>query len=202
MKFIEILILPIAMIGIIAALLWFAHPTYSEIKNITQEIEVKEDTLEKKQRLVADIEKLVNQYEDIKGRVNKVFYALPNEAEIPNVLVQLESLASENGMIFESLKFSKVRQSVQNKTASESSAASSSEVADQQNVVEQIKSVSIDINLTGSYENFKDYLKSLENNIRIMDITSISFSSSSGSSEEGEVSDNFSYSVQLKVYYQ
>ena len=204
MKFIEILILPIAMIGIIAALLWFVQPTYGEIKNLTQEIETKEDALEKKQKLVVDIEKLVNQYEDIEGRVSKVFYALPNKAEIPNILVQLESLASENGMIFESLNFSKAQQSAQSKTTSENSAAPSSETAGQQNIIEQIRSVSIDINLTGSYENFKNYLRSLENNIRIMDIASISFSSSSGSSEEGEEesSDNFSYSIQLKVYYQ
>ncbi len=202
MKFVEILILPIAMIGIIAALLWFVQPTYGEIKNLAQKIETKENTLEKKQKLVFDIEKLVNQYEDIEGRVNKVFYALPNKAEIPNVLVQLEALASENGMIFESSNFSKIQQSAQNKTTSENNAASSLETADQQNIIEQTRSVSIDINLTGSYENFKNYLRSLENNIRIMDITSINFSSSSGSSEEEEVSDNFSYSIRLKVYYQ
>jgi Tfp pilus assembly protein PilO len=202
MKFVEILVLPIAMIGIIAALLWFVQPTYSEIKNLMLEIEAKEDTLEKKQKLVVDIEKLVSQYEDIEGRVNKVFYALPNEAEIPNVLVQLEALASENGMIFESSNFSKVQQSAQNKATSGNNAASSSETTNQQNIIEQIRSVSIDINLTGSYENFKNYLKSLENNIRIMDIMSISFSSSSSFSEEEETSDNFSYSIQLKVYYQ
>lgn len=204
MKFIEILILPIAMISIIAALLWFIYPTYGEIKNLTQEIEAKEDTLEKKQKLIIDIEKLVNQYEDIEGRVNKVFYALPNEAEISNVLVQLEALASENGMIFESSNFSKEQQIAQKKTTSENNVASSSDskTAIQQNIIEQIKSISVDISLIGSYENFKNYLKSLENNIRIMDITSISFSSSSNSSEEEEVSDNFSYSIQLKVYYQ
>ena len=202
MKFIEILILPIAIIGIIAALLWFVQPTYSEIKNLMQEIKTKEATLEKKQKLVVDIEKLVNQYEDIEGRVNKVFYALPNETEIPNVLVQLEALSSENGMIFESSNFSKAQQSVQNKTTSENNAAPSSETADQQNIIEQIRFVSIDINLTGSYENFKNYLRSLENNIRIMDITSIGFSNSSNSSEEEEASDIFSYSVELKVYYQ
>lgn len=204
MKFIEILILPIAMISIIAALLWFIYPTYGEIKNLTQEIEAKEDTLEKKQKLIIDIEKLVNQYEDIEGRVNKVFYALPNEAEISNVLVQLEALASENGMIFESSNFSKEQQIAQKKTTSENNVASSSDskTAIQQNIIEQIKSISVDISLIGSYENFKNYLKSLENNIRIMDITSVSFSSSSNSSEEEEVSDNFSYSIQLKVYYQ
>ena len=207
MKFIEILILPIAMIGIIAALLWFAWPTYGEIKDLIQEIGTKEETLEKKQKLIVDIEKLVNQYEDIAGRVSKVFYALPNEAEIPNVLVQLEALASENGMIFESSSFSKTQQSAQNKTTSGNSAAPSSETAEQQDTIEQIKSVSMDISLTGSYENFKNYLRSLENNIRIMDITSVNFSSSSGSSgdsseKEEEVSDIFSYSVQLKVYYQ
>jgi Tfp pilus assembly protein PilO len=206
MKFVEILILPIAMIGIIAALLWFVQPTYSEIKNLTQEIKTKEETLEKKQKLVIDIERLVNQYEDIEGRVSKVFYALPNKAEIPNVLVQLEALASENGMIFESSNFSKAQQSVQSKITSDSenNTASSSETADQQNSIEQIRSVSIDVSLIGSYENFKNYLRSLENNIRIMDITSISFSSSSDSSESSEerTSDIFSYSVQLKVYYQ
>jgi Tfp pilus assembly protein PilO len=203
MKFIEILILPIAIIGIIAALLWFIQPTYGEIKNLTQEIETKEANLEKKQKLIVDIEKLVNQYEDIAGRVNKVFYALPNEAEIPNVLVQLEALASKNGMIFESSSFSKAQQSAQNKTTSGNGAAPFSETIKQQDAIEQIKSVSIDISLTGSYENFKNYLRDLENNIRIMDIASVSFSNSSSSSEkEEELSDNFSYGIQLKVYYQ
>ena len=200
MKFIEVIILPIAIIAVIAIGLWFIKPAYNEIKILTQEIEAKQNTLAEKQKLVVDIEKLISQYEDIKGKVNKVFYVLPSEAEIPNILVQLEALASENGIIFESINFGEIQQSGQGKITFKETSLSPEEQENSM-IVDHCKSISVDVKLIGSYENFKNYLKSLENNIRIMDIISISFSGVSGE-EKGENLDNFSYLVKLKVYYQ
>ena len=205
MKFIEVIILPIAIIAVIAIGLWFIKPAYNEIKILIQEIETKQNTLDEKQKLVVDIKKLISQYEDVKGKVNKVFYVLPNEAEIPNILVQLEALASENGIIFESINFGEIQQSEQEKITfkEETSLSPEEQGKEQENskVVDRRKSISVDVKLIGSYENFKNYLKSLENNIRIMDIISINFSGISGE-EKGENLNNFSYLVKLKVYYQ
>jgi len=205
MKFIEVIILPLSIIAIIMIGLWFIKPTYKEIRNLSQEINTKQEILNEKQKLVFDIEKLVSQYEDIKGRVNKVFYALPTEAEIPNILVQLEALASENGIIFESVNFGEIQENKQNKITFKETALSPEEQNDLENLetVNNIKSIFVDVKLTGSYENFKKYLKGLENNIRIVDVVSVNFSSASKSKEKEEkISDIFSYLVKFKVYYQ
>ena len=56
-------------------------------------------------------------------------------------------------------------------------------------------SVNVSFNVTASYENFLIFIKGLERNLRLVDITSISFTPSS---DKGDV---YNFHVALKTYW-
>jgi len=115
---------------------------------------------------------------------------LPQRQEIPELIVQLEALASENGLILESLDIKEKKRATE---TNEKKAAVSSQISSQINILE------ISLALSGSYPAFKGFLEALEYNVRIMDVQKIEFSFKKGQ-EEGAAF--LGFNLDLLVYYQ
>jgi len=65
--------------------------------------------------------------------------------------------------------------------------------------------VALTLSLNGTYESFKTWLEAVETNIRLMDITNISFSGVKTTPTErgsGAGFNFFNFSVALNLYYQ
>ena len=59
--------------------------------------------------------------------------------------------------------------------------------------------------MTSTYNNFLNFTKDLENNLRIVDISSVSFSSNSGSTTGSTLgtatTDSYNYDFKIKTYW-
>lgn len=174
---------------------FYLKPLYKEIDSLRSQVADKREIVSLKQRSIEKVKELKANYNLIEEKKKKkVFYILPTAPEIPNLLVQLEALASENGMMFEDVTFTESE--LKNTTKRRSKEKESEKKGG-------LKELTVDIKLNGRYEAFRNYLKALEQNIRIIDIVSIDFSSSKENGKESsETFGVFSYSIKMKAYQQ
>ncbi len=176
------IILLVAFVGILFML---DLPTYNSFTFLKQELKAYDSTLQEQQALVDKVNQLKAIYDSRKDELNKISFLLPSGQDIPGIIVQLETLSSENGLIMENLAFSEPEKSKAAATAEGLSAQQSS-----------YKTLSATLSLSGNYQSLKSFLEALELNIRMMDIKSIGFSL------EKEDSSIFTFDIKLDVYYQ
>lgn len=111
-------------------------PAYQQFKNLQANNKTKQQEFLHQQKILQESKNLAN--------IDKLDKILPDKPEIPELIVQLEALASENGMILKSINFNKDKLTAQ-------------------------------VQLAGKYQAFKKYLQALESNLRLLDITNLSF---------------------------
>lgn len=175
------------------------------------EINAEIDTLTKKRDALND--QIIAITKDNFDRLDQI---VPSAAHGPEFLVSLEQLAQGRGLNVAKLDLSGVlstktkiaekilkQPSVVVSTPETQSGISGSPGTGVNNfnvVVGQTKTptyqiMSTTMDVSGSYEAFKDFLRDLESSVRITDVESLSFSPTSGSS-------SFNFKLSLKTYYQ
>lgn len=184
------IIILILILGFVSILFLLDFPVYNKVTFLSNEIKAKEDLLEQIQELVAKTNQLKQIYEGRKNEINKVYYAIPFEEEVPNLIVQVEALVSENGLILETLDFT--GQSNSKRKTARGSAQEEESIS-----IESYKIFDIFLSVNGGYKSFTSFLKALESNVRLMDIKSIAFSSDDDEGVQGF----FTFDIELKVYY-
>jgi len=115
----------------------------------------------------------------------KILDALPSGEDEAGLLVQLEALSSQNGLILNSVNFS----------SSEVGAVSA---ASETAPTSPAKELKVELVLAGDFPEFRNFLQAAEKNLRLLDLVSASFSSEQGTGE-GAWRDEFN--VDLKTYY-
>lgn len=186
-KNIIILILILAFIGIVVFL---DVPKIQGILGLRKEIKNQEEIFLEKQILLAKVEKLQKTYEENRESLEKTSYILPSDQDIPNLIVQLESLALESGLILEGINFSTEGESLKDK-------ATSARKTETGTIAKDYQTMTVALELMGSYSGFKAFLQSIEENMRLMDVSSVDFSVEN--TEFGSFSD---FSLRLRTYYQ
>lgn len=192
----------ILLIALVAIVMFLDLPAYNRVGFLREEIEKYEQFLQEKEELLVKVSQLKQIYESREEEINKVYYVLPSLADIPNLIVQFEALASENGLILGNLGFGQTEVAKKTGGVSWSVGTEGEDAID--GAQEGYQSLKMSLTLIGSYQSFKSFLKALEHNIRLMDIKSISFSSAAEQKgEEGEAVGipTYTFSVSLEVYY-
>ena len=178
-KNIIIAVLIVVFLGVVFFLDW---PVFKEVSSLRGEIKDYNKLVAEKEELIAKVEQLKSVYEDKQTDIKKVYYALPRTEEVPEIIVQLEALTSENGLILEAIDIQEIEKQ-----------------GSKQEDKTGVNVLRISLALSGSYSSFKNFLEALEYNIRIMDIQRIEFSFKKG----GEETNSFlEFNVDLEVYYQ
>lgn len=138
----------LALIGVaFFVLLW---PKIGEIQGVRGEVSDKSaDGAIIKER-VETTRKAISQFQGLSDSdINMVESALPNDVDLPNLFVLIQSLISSAGLIGEDIR-----------------------------VGEDSGGVSISFTLRGGYESLKAFLSEAEKSLRIFDLESITFTSS------------------------
>jgi len=155
-KFIPALLI----LGFILIIFYLVSPTYNKVKNLRSLVKTKREVLqnqEKQQQLFQELKQ--------SKELEKLDQILPDNPEIPELMIQLETMASQNNLILKSINFTE----------------SQNEITSQ-------------IALAGSYNALKNYLKALENNLRLMDIVNLNFQAPKENSF-------YNFNLTIKSYY-
>jgi Tfp pilus assembly protein PilO len=186
------------ILGAVIALLLFVSvyfmllPKYRQISDEGYlDYEQKKQMLQVKKDELSELKKLKEELAQItsieKERLSKI---LPTEKELPDIFLQMESLAMESG-----LKVSRVAiKDVNNKQS-----VVSKDESGKKNTAKQlsgIQTITISLSVEGdtTYESLKVLLDNIEDNMRIIDLDSLSFVPSL-EKDEG------AFSLNLNTYY-
>jgi len=156
--YINIAIIITSLIVIIGVFILLIYPLYEQIKTLNQEIQIKQQQEESLQNRLTQLKELETNYNKAKDKSQTINIALPNEKQIPEILVQLSNIAGESGMTLTEITPTK-----EQKEKSASSASSA-----------LYKELPLNIKLSGSFKGLKNYLSGIEKNLRIMDTNAIS----------------------------
>ena len=164
------LIIPLIILG--CGYLYFLRPKYNYLKmtgGLT--LNILKSSLQSKKEYLKNLEELKITYNNLtEEEKEKLEQILPLKKDIPNLFVHFENLIKQNGLKLSSINFTE-------------------EDTTEEDIKKGVKILNIDLGLKGgNYQILKKFLTNLEQDIKIMDVVSISFS------PEG-------YNIKLKTYY-
>lgn len=182
-RFISILISALMFISAIFVYSNFISPAYSQIKDLRGELLSISEASEEQQQAIGQIQNLLQEQQNISSIESIIGIILPLSRDTALNLNQISSLAAINDLKLDSLSI--------NKMANKPSI--------NQRLVKSIGVLRINFQLTGSYENFKAFLKSAETNISLIDLIDLKIESSQGFKSSGT---NFTFVANMETYYQ
>lgn len=157
--------------GLIFLLGYFwIFPQYKSFQEVNTQLQNKRIELRDKEEYFSKIEMAKAALEEYKGELSKIDSALPSEPFLSSVLNVLEKTSIENGLVLSQIGFSKVLDSSR-----------------------ALKEIRLEIGVTGSYPAFKNFLSTLENNSRLIEVENISFSTP-------KEKEPFTFDLDIKTY--
>jgi len=173
------LILPLILfIAAAAIIFWVLLPLWHSTQAALELKKGNENNLAQRKQLAANLERLIGQYNERASDLTSFSKAIPVGQNIPELLINLEALASENGLIFSGVNFKP-----------------------EDLKAPGIKTLIMEIKVKGSYPAFQNYLKGMEKSLRLFDVTSISFNGIA----PGQVNvnlNNLEFNLLVNTYYQ
>jgi len=155
------------LIGVSIGLFYmFIGPTYSEIQSKRAEKAQYDDALNNSQEILALRDSLLSKYNSfLPGDLARLEKLLPDQINNVHLIIEIDSIASRYGMVIKDVRL------VSNETENSS----------EQQVLEVQTSpfglASLSFRVTGSYDDYRAFVQDLEKSLRLIDITSVSFSS-------------------------
>lgn len=159
----------------------FIKPAYDNATMLRGTMFAKQQLFDEKKQAVDKVSALVAQYQGAGRLQDVILLSLPSREDVSSVFNQLQAIALLNDMGINVFNV----QLLPLKPASDDS------------LVEPVGTVRVSLRLTGSYESFKDFIRGLETNIRVMDVVSIKIEPAGAPGRNF-----FSYTVVADTYYQ
>lgn len=184
---ISLIVSLILLIGALVVFFTLDWPIFSQIRQINKKIAQEQVQYDEQAKAVQTAKSIVAQYNGLKAVSNTISLSVPRGTEIENVIAQLNNLASQSGLEVQGINF----ETPSLPTLKDKKAAT--------NIAKENRILRLTLSLSGSYESFKTLISSIESNIRLMDVKTISFSSAGG---EGQGGNRFNFKVGIDAYYQ
>ena len=187
-------IFPIILIGIsVATFFVFTNPLYQDIVLLREEVAEYNQALNNSKALENERDKLTQKYNSIGGEnLNKLEKLLPESVDNIRLVLELEKLALPHGMVLRDVQYDSTQ-----KDSFVNLGVIQGEVVNQ-NLRKDYGTWNLEFSTEGTYNNFLNFVEDLENNLRIVDIASVSFSSDSGLNTPSDV---YKYNFKIRTYW-
>ena len=187
-------VIPIILIGIsIVAFFMFTNPVYNNITLLWAEAASYDEALNNSKALENERDKLTAKYNSINpDNLTKLQKLLPENIDNIRLILEIEQLALPYGMILKDIKYSTTN------TVSSQGGIMPEETAQLSN--KDYGVWDLEFSTAGAYNNFINFTRDLESNLRIVDVSSIEFLSST-SVLSGSSPDSYKYNFKVKTYW-
>jgi len=173
------LVLPIILLIAAAAIIfWLLLPLWHSTQAALELKKDNENNLAQREKLAANLEYLISQYNERANDLASFSKAITVGQNIPELLINLEALASENSLIFSGVNFKPKDLKAPN-----------------------IKTLVMEVKVKGSFPAFQNYLKAMEKSLRLFDVTSISFNGIAPGQTNINLN-NLEFNLSVNTYYQ
>ncbi len=182
-RIISILLSAALLLGAIIAYSDMVVPQYDIVNELRGEYQSKVAALDNQRQIVNQVKTLLTEYRSIPDLRSVVSLALPTSEDTAGAFGQLYALAQETNLSIQQF-------GINNAQASKAAASDKS-------LIRSVGTAQINIYVVGSYANFKTFLQGVEQNLRVMDLTSLKMQPVSKSNQ-----DLFFFNVSINTYYQ
>lgn len=184
----------LVIIVCIATFFLVIKPRYDNLKDTRDQVSSYNSSLSTAEQLRVSRDELVAKYNNIpKADLDSLKTLLPDSVDNIRLIIQLDSIATKNNMsTLRNVEYS-----------SESDTAVNSDNTSTIGSNLPYGEFTASFQTSGTYQNFLAFLSDLEQNLRIVDITSVDFGGSEGSSGgDGQpMGNNLTYKINLKTYW-
>jgi len=158
----------LGIVAIIAIGFFLIWPKYQKLESLKIDIENKELELRQTEDYFAKLERTAEDLKEYQDQLSKIDLALPNDSSFAAIsLINFVGNASDtNGLILKKLKSFSI-------TSPKLPAQASGVPAQPQS---KVKDVSVDFEVSGSYFALKNFIQTLENSAKIIEVENLSFS--------------------------
>ena len=168
------LVIVLLVIGFVVFGWFLVKPTWGGLKAVKENLAETQTRLDEQKAVSQSIVKLLSNFDAQKSRLTVLDSALPDSPEVPQLLAGIEELAFISGMRIASLQ---ITETLPAKQAVAADPANSVPV--EKNLIKppELVNLKIDLSLTGSPENFYNFISVLELNLRLLDVTAVNIDS-------------------------
>jgi len=190
-------ITPIILIGIaIAGFFIFTNPLYKNISESRVQMASYNEALNNSKALEAERDKLTQKYNSIDSEnLAKLNKLLPNNVDNIRLILEIEKMASPYGMVLKDIKYDTITK--KDDTTGEVIQGG----AAIQPSRKDYGTWDLEFSTQSTYNNFVNFIKDLESNLRIIDISSIQFSSNTDAGLGSSSSEVYKYGFKIKTYW-
>lgn len=192
-------IIPAILIGISVTVFFILiNPIYSDIGELKIQASSYNDALDNAKALENERDKLTAKYNSInKDDLIRLQKLLPENIDNIRLILEIEQLALPYGMTLKDVKYN-----TNEKDAKDGAPAGITQggaaLAD---TSKDYGAWDLEFSTVGSYDNFLNFTRDLEKNLRIVDVSSIQFSSSTSSNVNPFLPETYQYNFKIKTYW-
>lgn len=150
--------------------IFYVQPRYEEAQAVKSEIAEYQKATD---TYTEFNEKLQRKFDSIKNRTdeenNRLAHLAPDDLDATTLVVDLEDIVKKQNMLFGNVKITEQENTLESKTES---------VSDSK---DELVMIDVAFSVIGTYEQFKNLLRTLEQSLTIFEITNISFRSAEDS---------------------
>jgi len=174
-------ILSISLI-VIAVIVFFSFidPVYKEIKDLRVESRQFDDALLNSKELQSTRDSLLSRYNTFSSEdLNRAEKFLPDNVDNVRLILDLDSIASTYGILIKNVSIDQKEK----------------EVGETIEINKKIDEIELSFSITAPYDDFKDFMRDLEQSLRVVDIKELSFQSRENNRNL------LDYDVTIKTYW-
>ncbi len=170
----------IIMIASVLIFAFYTNDHYQNIKDLRVQAAQYDKALTQSKLLLAQRDSLKKKYDEILPEdLEKIKKLAPDSVDNVRLIIDINGIAAKKDMTIRSIK-------IQNTAPSRQGA-----IGPDNN---PYGSIQLSFSTTGPYEKFKDFMRSLEGSLRIVDVTSLAFTAT-------DKNDVYDYSVSIRTYW-
>lgn len=158
----------LAFVMMLAAIIIYTNFTVSAYTSLDErraELNSLDELYSRKEKAITDVQNVLKDYDSdqkLKGLQEVISSSLPNDPQQSEILNQIRAIAGVNQLALTdlSLNVSSVQGIASKATSTQ--------------LIKPVAAISVQFKVIGFYADIKNFISSLENNLRVMDIRSIS----------------------------
>jgi len=187
--------MPIILIGI-AIIVFFmeTNPLYNDISTLKAQVASYDEALDTSKTLASVRDQLTAKYNNINPNdLTKLETLLPDNINSIRLIMEIEQIASPYGLVLADVRYNTNTATATTATTNAQSGNTSQTSSKDYGVFD------LEFSTTGTYDNFISFTKDLEKNLRIVDISSVSFTTSANT--KTNTPNTYDYSFKINTYW-
>ena len=203
------LIMPIVLIGIsITVFFLFFNPIYNNIGELRAQVASYDEALKNSKKLENERDKLTAKKNAIDvENLAKLQKLLPENIDNIRLILEIEKMASPYGMALKDVKYNPTAKDKKDALSEPTGTETVQRSGAVQSAPKDYGVWDLEFSTAGTYNNFLSFIRDLESNLRIVDISTIIFSSDtnagggSGSNPNSSPAGFYKYDFKIKTYW-